>query len=278
MKDFGIVTIACKHSLYGRFAWNLSLSAKANNMGIPVTLIADKEGVSVLSEHQMMLYDKIITPKDTSKPLSLKFDLYQHSPYERTLFIDADALISPLQDVMDYSESLRGVPFTIANRGYSDPDKGISEWVDKKTLAKVYPNITKWLDLSSEFIYFERTDKVKLLFDTARKHYKLDKLPMRGFAGDRPDEPYFNIAMSEVGIVPHKIPFTPMYWWPAQKRFMNAMQIKQGFFGFSAGGKDIPKPQYAIYKELCKNVAYKTGIATLNVGHKREYIPERKLM
>jgi hypothetical protein len=284
MKDFGIVTIACGHNLYGRYAWNLTLSAKANDMGMPVTLIADADGISQFNEGQLAMFDKVIMVKDSwytfkglKLPLMLKFKLYDLSPYDRTLFMDADTIISPMQDIRAWSESMKGTPFTMANRGYNDPDKGISEWVDKDILKSTY-DVKAWIDLSSEFIYFERSESVAKMFTDAMKFYKDDKLPMRKFAGDRPDEPFFNLAMDKNGIAPHKIPYAPTYWLPAQRKFKSAMEIKREFFGFSLGGKEIPKTQEKIYAEFAANVAYKTGVPTMRIGHKKQYLSERQVI
>jgi hypothetical protein len=284
MKDFGIVTIACGHNLYGRYAWNLTLSAKANDMGIPVTLIADQEGISQLGAARLAMYDKVIMVKDSwysfkgnKLPLMLKFKLYDLSPYERTLFMDADTIISPIYNVAEWSETMRGIHFTMANRGYNDPDKGISEWVDKDILKATY-DVKSWIDLSSEFIYFERSELVEKMFTDAMKFYKDDKLPMRKFAGDRPDEPFFNLAMDKNGIAPHKIPYAPTYWLPAQRKFKSAMDIKREFFAFSLGGKEIPKTQEKIYAEIAANVAYKTGVPTMRIGHKKQYLSERQVI
>lgn len=285
MREYGIITIACKHSLYGRFAWNLCLSAKANDMSMPVTLIADQAGIAHLNEAQLMIFDKIIMVKDSwykfkgkTLPLMLKFKLYELSPYERNLFMDADTIISPMQNVAQWFDGMKGTRFAMANRGYNDPDKGISEWVDKDQLKQTYPDTKNWIDLSSEFIYFERSEAVGEMFTAAMQYYKDDKLPMRQFAGDRPDEPFFNLAINKTGVKPHKIPYAPTFWLPAQRRHKSAMEIKREFFGFSVGGKEIPKMQQKIYDEFCANVAYKTGVPTLKVGHKRQYLPERSVI
>ena len=42
----GIVTIATRHPLYGRFAYNLAVSLRAVAPHIPITIIADPVGIS----------------------------------------------------------------------------------------------------------------------------------------------------------------------------------------------------------------------------------------
>ena len=58
----GIITIALKHSLYGRYAYNLALSIKANDPSIPVCVIADEKGIAHLHEGQRLIFDQIIEP------------------------------------------------------------------------------------------------------------------------------------------------------------------------------------------------------------------------
>ena len=58
----GILTIATKHALYGRYAYNLAVSVKANAPEIPISIIADAVGISHLNPSQLSIFDNIITP------------------------------------------------------------------------------------------------------------------------------------------------------------------------------------------------------------------------
>lgn len=274
----GIVTIATKHALYGKFAYNLAVSVKAIAPHIPVSIIADQVGLSHLTVQQIDIFDKIIEPEakdyyhnDKVTPLTLKFCLYKYSPYEATIFVDADMLFSPMLNMDWLFGKLSGIPFTIANRGEQDPSKGVSEWVEAGAVDTPY-----WYDLSSEFIYFEKGDTAMAVFESAMKHYREGRLRTKLFAGDKPDEPFFMLGMVENGIKPHVSPFKPSYWYASEKGFKNAMDIKKQYALFSLGGKFIPPLQKKIYSEICRNITYITGLQTMSVQHKMSVIKERQ--
>jgi len=275
----GIITIATKHSLYGRYAYNLAVSIKANAPDIPVSIIADEIGISHLSTMQRSVFDQIITPENdhynsTGKctPLKLKYYLHHYTPYLFTIFMDADTIVTPMHSLSQMFNSLQQHDFTIANRGEQKPEKGVSQWIDSSSLRVPY-----WYDLSSEFIYWKTGDKSKAIFESSLSHYTNTNLPIKSFAGDKPDEPFLMMGMITEGAKPHKSPFKPSYWYAAEK-FANAMDVKRGFLMFSLGGKMIPKQQKLIYDELCKNASYKTGLQTLSVSHKMSQLQERKVI
>lgn len=275
----GIITIATKHALYGRYAYNLAISVKASAPGIPISIIADSVGISHLNASQLSIFDQIITPDHDDyhsgskcTPLTLKYHLPKYTPYQFTIFMDADTILTPMGSVGQVFNSLQQYDFTIANRGLEKPDKGVSQWIDSSILSVPY-----WYDISSEFIYWKQGDKSKAIFESALKHYKENKIPMKSFAGDKPDEPYLMMGMIEQDAKPHKSPYKPSYWYAAEK-FANAMQIKKGYLMFSLGGKVVPPQQKKIYDELCKNATYKTGLNTLSIGHKMSQMSERKVI
>ncbi len=116
------------------------------------------------------------------------------------------------------------------------------------------------------------------IFVSARKHYDEGKLTTRSFAGDKPDEPFFNLALIEADHKPHALPYQPTYWQPAMKRPMPAIEIKRKYLAFSVGGKMIPKQQQLIYDEFAKNASYKMKMPTLKVTHKMNQLPERTVI
>jgi hypothetical protein len=279
----GFLTIATNHSLYGKFAYNLALSIKAGDSKQKVCVIADEDGLSHLHEGQKMIFDKIIYVdknqiyrNDKKIPLLTKFYLYELTPYEKeTIFVDADIIFSVLCNYSELWKSYQKIDWTMANRGFNDPNKGISEWVDINKLKEAYDNIEQWIDLSSEWIYFKQNEKSKEIFELALKYYDENKLMTRFFAGDKPDEPFFNLALNELKHKPHKLPYQPTYWQPAVKKLMNSLDIKKNYYAFSAGGNFLPPAQQRIYDEFAKNAAYKMNMQEFKVPHKRTQLKER---
>ena len=279
----GILTIALKHPLYGRFAYNLALSIKSADPQQKISVIADEPALSHLHEGQRMIFDRIITPAehqykrgDAIKPLICKFYLNDLTPYEEeTLFVDSDMLFSPMCNFSRLWGEMKDVDWTMANRGANDPDKGISEWVDSSKLREAYGQINQWFDLSSEWIYWKNTPLADAIFVDARRFYDEGKLLTRQFAGDKPDEPFFNLSLDYNEHQPHKAPWQPTYWQPAVRKVLNAMQVKQLYYAFSAGGNHLPTNQQRIYDELLANASFRMNMPGMKIAHKRSQLKER---
>jgi hypothetical protein len=273
----GIVTIAMKHPLYGRYAYNLALSIKSADIKQQVAVIADEEGLRHLNPKQRMIFDYIIEPK-SEKPLVNKFYLDRLTPFEETLFVDADMIFSPLADFNEFWRSMTTVEWTMANRGKDDMVKGISDWTSIDDILEAYGEVDNWYDLSSEWIYFKKNDLSYSIFANAEMYYEDNKLKVRAFAGDRPDEPYFNLSLISVNHKPHKAPYQPTYWQYAMKGFPGVMAIKKGWMAFSVGGKIIPQQQMQVYDELAKNASFRMNMPSMKIAQKMNQLSERKLI
>jgi hypothetical protein len=279
----GIITIALKSHLYGRYAYNLMQSVKAIAPDMPFLLICDEAAMTDLTQDQKQQFDSIASCPDKywkvdGKPLPLvaKMHLYQLSPFSKTLFLDADTLLSTNTDLKGFLAELDGKELTMANRGLQRKG-GISEWVNDEHLQETYAPET-WYDLSSEVIYFEKSDKVKQFFKSARKFYDEGKLLTREFAGDKPDEPFFGLAMNQTGLFPHREPWKPLWWGPQEGGHLHRGLLPSNFIGMSAGGKYLPDSQLRLYKIMCGAVEFQTKSRLFTYLHKRNYLPERKTM
>ena len=273
----GVLTMALKHPLYGRYAYNLALSIKSADMRTQVAVIADEEGLKHLHPGQRMIFDYIIPPA-FEKPLVNKFYLINLSPFEETLFVDADMIFSPLANFEEFWNSMKDVQWTMANRGSDDLIKGISEWTTKEDIEEAYGGVDQWYDLSSEWIYFKKNDLTYTIFANAEMYYEENKLKVREFAGDRPDEPYFNLSLISVNHKPHQAPYQPTYWQPAMKGFPGIMAIKKGWMAFSVGGKLIPQQQQQVYDELLKNASFRMNMPSMKIAQKMNQLSERKVI
>lgn len=275
----GLLTIALKHPLYGRFAYNLALSVKSADPSQRISVIGDSAALSHLHEGQKMIFDRIIEPAPDevkNKPLTCKFYLNELTPYtEETLFVDADMIFSPMCNFNKLWSDMEQVDWTMANRGVNDPNKGISEWVDAGKLKEAYGEVSQWVDLSSEWIYWKNTPLSDSIFVEARAYYEENKLHTRQFAGDKPDEPFFNLALNKIQHKPHAMPFQPTYWQPAVRKVLGAMDIKRHYYAFSAGGNHLPPHQFKVYNEFLKNASYRMNMPGLTITHKRSQLKER---
>ena len=92
----GILILAIGHPYYGRMAAALAATIKTTGTGIPIHLAYTESAISHLTEKEIALFssksiinDKYCTPV----PIRSKMFIYQLSPFDETLYLDADLLL-----------------------------------------------------------------------------------------------------------------------------------------------------------------------------------------
>jgi len=276
----GIVLMALGHHIYGRFAVNLAVGLKKMEPELKIALIHNESSIVELDEAQKFLFDiKIKCPYNYSmfgtdhcyvKP---KLYLDKLSPFQETLFLDVDMVWSPYKKPSQVFEEYANINFTMANRGSSPISAGHSDWVDMALMKENF-GIEKWIDLSSEWIYFKQSEQTSELFNTARQFYDDEKMICKQFAGGKPDEPAFCLAMLKLKMMPHAIPYYPTYWEPLHRQ-KNDQYILQNYYGISLGGKHIGQRIKKIADNLVKHYAYYRGVPTFENVSKSKYLKER---
>lgn len=287
----GVVLIALGVPYYAHMAYNLAVSIKYHG-DIPIAIICN-ESLNQLTAEQRSIWSEVKIDLERLKRngnveyLKCKTLLYELSPYEKTIFLDADMILTPFKNFNDLFK-LNGVVF--ANRGEVTAGGGKSQWVDVKDIFQTY-EIDHWYDLSSEFIFFDRSELNKKLFEDSQKYYDDDSIPVvtfkeknkegkRGitmFAGGKPDEIPFGIAI-EKNNIRFESPFLPSYWQP---QYFNKAQttdfIKKNFYMVSAGGAFVQSNIKRIYDDLTKTYFSKMKIkkTPYQLIAKRTVIPER---
>lgn len=198
--------IATGHAQYGNMAHNLACSIKyAEN--IPVALVHDEFSLSHLNDDQKAVFSELIpVPAEYRSGFGLKLHLDQLTPFDNTLFLDADMLWlgkKPSELMADCAGEFR-----IITEGDSDkPNPKYYFWADAADIKKQY-GVDKIPQTRSEVIYFEKGCKV---FKKARELKPESKLTtIRKFGEFIPDELYFNIAIGLLGLELN--PFKPAYW------------------------------------------------------------------
>jgi hypothetical protein len=88
MNRFGVLTMAFGADKYLRQADNMALSLRRHMPGIPLAIVTDRE-------IQNTLFDINIPMKQISQAGTVhKVDLYDYSPFQETLFIDSDCIVT----------------------------------------------------------------------------------------------------------------------------------------------------------------------------------------
>ena len=302
----GILLIALGAPEYGDMAANLAASIRYSDPDIPIHLVHTDKSISHLSPlHRALFTSFAICPEEYYKwkavsPLSFgegqgvrteyikaKTHIYELSPFDETLFLDADMFILPATHMSSVMSQLSSVcHYTIENRGYADLSKPIEEinphycnWVNICDVKKHYDTTGRFYHLHSEFIFFKKNEKNKKFFDAVREVYDMRPLQWQVFDGGVPDEYAFDIATAITAHYPHQDPYIAIYWHGMDGRKDWNKDVIKNYIGFSLGGNFIPEwltQKMNAYKQLYKQ---KLKLPNLfNVGPKRRWNTKRRGM
>lgn len=275
----GILLLALGDSLFAKAAYNLALSLKFSQPDIKIAIV--KEGISInhLSEDQKKIFDQIIEcPPEyyTGSYIRAKMFLYELSPFDQTLFLDADMLWSPYQSLQTFIDSFTE-KLQLATRSEITEGKGFSEWCDVKQVMIDF-KIDYYYDLSSEVIWFQKCREVKKVFKDSQKAYDSKTLVTKKFAGLKPDEPAFAIGIAK-NKIKMRCPFKPTYWAHAEsKKFLSQKEIFQ-YPAMSVGGNWNQDNIKQIYNNTAKWYAMKQGVKiSYPLLDKKDHLKERSLI
>ncbi|NQT52774.1 class I SAM-dependent methyltransferase, partial [bacterium] len=197
----GYLTIATGHQRYVELALNLVLSLRHKDSR-PVALLHDR-AVEIPPAYQSH-FDILIDAEERCllPGLDTKLLLQEYSPFERTIFLDADCLLAKW-DADRHWEALRGRPFTVVGKVIRRgpycrfPDVGLL------TSRLGLPYMVRH---NGGFMYFDQCAAARKLFRQARAYYAehRDFLsythtdPARGHN----EEPFFAAALALLGLKP----------------------------------------------------------------------------
>lgn len=214
-KTKGILLAAWGREGYIYAAYDFAFSIKHFNRMLPVTLYCDPALLKKLSDDQRMVFDDII-PIDisllssyTAEPAKIKISVYEHLPYDNTLFLDVDALaLQDLEPCIDEMIAAGGYFYShILNTHTIDQGDSIPDmvWCNANKIWEKY-GLSKDAVLpctNSSLQFIRKCDDSKKLFELVKK-YLYDPIPLHElkdqWGAAQPDELYLNIAMAQMGI------------------------------------------------------------------------------
>jgi hypothetical protein len=221
-KERGILLLATGHPYYGRMAYNLAMSIKSIEPDFPICLIHSENSLNHLSYPQRRFFDEmILLPEAQAKGFACKLHLDQLSPFDETLFLDADMAWLPKRAPSQLMDELKTFEYTGITEGFynidtndrSEVSKKYYFWADVDEIVKKYELKTKIYQWRSEVIYFKKTERVQQFFNDARKinaNHGLKSIIL--FGNQVPDELGINISTAIHGIEPHKYKWVPALW------------------------------------------------------------------
>ena len=199
--DEGYLTIATGHQRYVELALHLALSIRHHDRR-PVALLHD-ERVTVPPAYRPC-FDVVVeaTTACLLPGIDAKLLLHAYSPFERTMFLDADCLLAK-RGIDRFWQLLSGVPFTVVGdvvkRGPCGKFRDVAVLVARMGLPHMIRH-------NGGFMYFEKGEPARRVFAQARAYYRehceflsyVHTDPARGHN----EEPFFAAAMSLLGLRP----------------------------------------------------------------------------
>lgn len=250
----GIIIIATSHANYGNMAYNLALSIKCIEPTMPIALVWSERSLSHLTATQVAVFDHLVElPLQYRTGFGVKLHLDQLTPFDNTLYLDADMLWLGKKPSELFAE-LAGTSFTCITEGCSDkPNKKYYFWAEPQEIKDVY-GVTRIWQTRSEVIYFESGE----VFQAARElKPELCLKTIRKFGEWIPDELYFNIATAQIGL--ELKPFMPAYWARLHNELMPNLSVlyKDYYllsFGSNAASPIMKRAYYNVMQVVCNKL------------------------
>ncbi len=278
-----ILILAGGHKHYGELAANLIMSIRVND-DIPIHLVWHGDAYNSVKDYLHLVDSHCECPeeftlKDSKRNyFRAKTFMYELSPFEDTLFLDADVvMMKSLQPVID---EIKHLNWTIQNRSFLDlslEKPGKYFWANIREIKEKYTG--KIYSLHSEFLWFKKSEESKKYFDKVREIYDNPPVKPVDFAGDVADELAFALACNILKVDPHRTPFVPIYWTNLDFRDgYRKQKLKNKYFGYSAGGNRMKQHIIDEYNQIARSAAQRLGLKSFRLLKKRDILPERKLM
>jgi hypothetical protein len=234
--------------------------------------------LSHLNERQREIFDYAI-PALLEPNCGAKLHAYEHSPFERTLVLDADMLWLPGKKPSELFAELEGVEFTCISEGNSDKPAGhYFFWAGLEEIRTRY-NVKKVWQLRTEVMYFTKSPENEAVFADAVKVFAAPGLAtIKKFAHGVPDELAMNIACAIHEVEPHRADWKPSYWARLHRDVIpEPAQLYRDYYLISAGGNHATPTLQKFYNSLVKAQARKVGHNPIfSLQDKFQFLNERR--
>ncbi len=209
--DEGYIAIALDDRRYFDLAVNLALSLHRCDTR-PVSVIVDRAFQPTAAE--AALFDQIIpaAADPILRGAMNKARLLDLTPYDRTLYVDADCLLFSSRIEL-FWHRYRGAPFVVEGHRQSSGPAFACSLGEKDAAALCRDFGLPYLSVfNAGVMYFERGDTAQAVFDKVKAlHAGPDRDRVSytyKHAGEYADEPYFAVALASLGIPPAEPPIT----------------------------------------------------------------------
>ncbi len=194
MEERGYLTIAIGKYYYW-LAQNLYSSyLLTQKERLPFAVITDKHGKYKFEG----VFDYVIEVVASNNGFETKLDMVSLSPFERTIFIDADTLLT--KDISYWWQIFDDSGEDVSVFVNSWRKEGLTEPLLSEKAKKKY-NLDRYLRFNGGVYYFRNTNRARVIFQRAKAlldTYTEDEQPL--FNGKPGDEPCMEIALLENGV------------------------------------------------------------------------------
>lgn len=194
----GFFTVATGDEHYYRIAANLLRSYRAHaREKLPFAILADRENEYTRE------FDCCILLENPSSSYLDKLSLYDHLPFDVSVFIDADCLAyGDLNEIFEHFE--KADDFCCYGRVLPLEDQ--TGWFNYEDLGDLQSRVSYCVGLHGGIYYIRRSEKAKAVFDTAKQiAADYHKYNFKGKFSTPGDEPIIALSMALNGCRP--IPF-----------------------------------------------------------------------
>ena len=291
MAEKGVLIVATGDKLYGEYAFNLALSLRANEQHIPIAVITDGGALASLSEGQRAYFDKIIMLPRSAYEIDgklhhfyIKTLLYDLTPFEHTLYLDADTCWIPYRRPSWLIGELDYFDFTCANGGYYDFKDGSATttggylfWGELDKIQAHFKLSGRIPQYNSTIMFFKKSVAAKTIFDKAKSVYNDKHAPRKMNSWGIADEYCFNVASALTGIMPHTWNYQPIYIHFLEN-LKSEKEILQDFWGLTNCGNNTHPSIVSMYHNLLDRYTKKMGLPHFYHRNKKDVIADRKFM
>lgn len=212
----GIIILALKKDAYYCSAFNLAFSIKYHNPNINITLLTDGGHIRVYDAFKYSVFDNI---KEIEKvdytdnkgmfcPAKAKLNINKYSPYDNTLYIDADSLVTKdIEPAIDMLISAKGNFYAqyFGEGGINDAIH-YQVWVENQQLWDFFKlkETDKIITVNSSWMFFTKkaTKIFKKFNENYNKNFDVNKLKVR-WGGTLPDELFIVGSLAQLNINPN---------------------------------------------------------------------------
>lgn len=267
----GILLLATTHPYYGRMAYNLCVSIKATGTTIPVCVLHQGRGLSHLSDAQKSVFDKVIEIEQQA--FEAKLYLYDHSPFEQTIFIDADTAWLYKKTPEQLFATCEGLDFQAI---VETTDPRYMLWADEQQMREKYKITGELNKLRSEVMFFRKGEAAKEIFLLAQTIHDDPLVDVTMFAGQIPDEFCLNIACAILQ-VKMNAEWSPSFWFNINRKFFPLPELASRYFVISTGGNTVNHRVKKIYNSMMAGAFYKMRLQyVFTLQSKKEVLSERQ--